>query len=119
MKNRLHFITIFCFIAILFIREAVGQNYAQMTNLPTIYINTVDNKPIVSKEDYIDATLYYVDETGVKIYTELEIRGRGNSTWGLEKKPYRIKFEKNKFLWDRIELMRKVGLYWPILQIKH
>lgn len=96
MKNRLHFITIFCFIAILFIREAVGQNYAQMTNLPTIYINTVDNKPIVSKEDYIDATLYYVDETGVKIYTELGIRGRGNSTWGLEKKPYRIKFEKKQ-----------------------
>lgn len=96
MKNILHYIIIFCFITILFVREVAGQNYVQMTNLPTIYINTVDNKPIVSKEDYIDATLYYVDATGVKVYTELGIRGRGNSTWGMEKKPYRIKFAKKQ-----------------------
>lgn len=74
-----------------------SETYPRLTNLPTVYIETLDNQPIVEKEVYIPATLRYVDETGsVKVYDALEIRGRGNSTWGLEKKPYRIKFTKKQ-----------------------
>lgn len=76
-----------------------AQEYVQQTDLPTIYIETEGGQPIVSKEDYVDAVLHYVDSNGVKTYDALGVRGRGNSTWNLEKKPYRIKFaEKQEFM---------------------
>ena len=96
MKHLLSSMAIFfCFI-LLFPLNGHTQNYPQKTNLPTIYINTFGNKPITSKVQYIYATLNYVDETGVTRYDSMEIRGRGNSTWNLAKKPYRIKFNKKQ-----------------------
>lgn len=72
-----------------------------MTDLPTLYIETEGGQDITSKEDYIYSTLYYVDETGTTQYDDVQIRGRGNSTWGLAKKPYRLKFSsKVRFLGD-------------------
>ncbi|MBQ8565311.1 MAG: CotH kinase family protein [Bacteroidaceae bacterium] len=69
--------------------------------LPVIYINTENNTPITSKEDYLQAT-YYLDPMGIEgveafgsvdSQLPLEIRGRGNWTWnGFDKKPYRLKF---------------------------
>ena len=68
--------------------------------LPVLYIQTENNAPIVSKEDYINAT-YYLDAMGIAGYESIgsasapltmEIKGRGNYTWtGFDKKPYRIK----------------------------
>ena len=75
---------------------------AQMffSELPVVYINTEGGQAITSKETYIDATLTvqgnetYNSET-TKLYSgATEIRGRGNSTWGLPKKPYRLKLDK-------------------------
>lgn len=73
---------------------------APSLSLPVLYINTEGGAPIVSKEDYINAT-YYVDNAGLADCPALgsataplamEIRGRGNYTWiGFDKKPYRIK----------------------------
>ena len=70
------------------------------SRLPVIYINTENSAPIVSKEEYINAELIiqgnetYNSET-TKLYNGLtEIRGRGNSTWGQPKKPYRLKLDK-------------------------
>ena len=86
---------------LLFVLMAVNaQTYQRVTNLPHVYIETVNNVPITSKTTYVDATMYYVDEEDVVTqYEGMQIRGRGNSTWGLKKKPYRIKFqEKEKFL---------------------
>lgn len=53
---------------------------------------------IISKTIYLDGTLKF---DGRGIYEDIEypvkIRGRGNSTWSLPKKPYRLKFaEKQK-----------------------
>ncbi len=73
-----------------------AQNYPQKSNLPTVYIETENHQPITSKETYIKATLRYVDADGEKYYDALGIRGRGNSTWKLAKKPYRIKFDKKQ-----------------------
>ena len=44
--------------------------------------------------------MYCVDETdAVTFYDSVSVRGRGNSTWSLTKKPYRFKFlNKEKFL---------------------
>lgn len=79
---------------------ARAQTYELKSDLPCIYINTFNNQGINSKDVYVYATMNYVDEDGhVSTYDSLQIRGRGNSTWGLRKKPYRIKFhEKEKFL---------------------
>ncbi len=77
-----------------------AQTYSRLTNLPAVYINTFDGSNITSKTVYKYATMTYVDEQdSVTVYDSLQIRGRGNSTWNLSKKPYRIKFaEKEKFL---------------------
>lgn len=79
--------------------QDVQPDRPQLTDLPTLYIETEGGAPIVSKEDYINSTLTYVDGDSTAQYEKVEIRGRGNSTWGLAKKPYRIKFEeKERFL---------------------
>lgn len=75
---------------------ASAQDYPQKSNLPTVYIETENHKSITSKETYIKATLRYVDGDEETYYDALGIRGRGNSTWGLAKKPYRIKFDKKQ-----------------------
>ena len=78
------------------------DQYVQLTNIPTIFINTVNGVGVTSKDDYVDA---YVTVRGAANpednITEVatEIKGRGNSTWGMAKKPYRLKFNKKiKFL---------------------
>ena len=80
--------------------QIVCAQYTQMTDLPTIYIDTYDGWGIFSKETYKYCQLHYVDETGqVTAYDSVSIRGRGNSTWNMAKKPYKIKFNnKEKFL---------------------
>lgn len=71
----------------------------QLTNLPALYINTYDGSSISSKTDYKYAKLWRIQDGETEFIDSLEIRGRGNSTWGVPKKPYRIKFkEKEKFL---------------------
>lgn len=73
---------------------------SRYSNLPTIRINTLDGWPVTSKSTYKLCTLSYTDENSVTtVYDSVQIRGRGNSTWNLAKKPYRIKFKsKEKFL---------------------
>ena len=67
---------------------------SRLTNLPTLYINTVNNTSIDSKDAYIDASLSSVSPNSAESFTEanIRIRGRGNSTWRMPKKSYRIKF---------------------------
>ena len=70
--------------------------------LPVFWIETEDRKPICSKEDYKNATLRI--DPGDKFGQEsrlihTEIRGRGNSTWEMPKKPFRMKFN------DRVPLL--------------
>lgn len=80
-------------------QQALGQ-WKRYTNLPTVYINTFGGVGINSKNVYVYSTLRYVDERdSVVVYDSTEVRGRGNSTWNLSKKPYKIKFhQKEKFL---------------------
>ena len=80
--------------------NAWSQDITFSGTVPVMYINTENNKPITSKEEYINAT-YYLDPMGCEgiealgsknAQLPLEIRGRGNWTWnGFDKKPYRIK----------------------------
>ncbi|KAA6321724.1 hypothetical protein EZS27_028659, partial [termite gut metagenome] len=69
----------------------------QSTGLPVIGIDTENNAEILDKENYVTATFTLSDatfpENDLK-EKETGIRGRGNSTWGYPKKPYRLKFDK-------------------------
>lgn len=71
----------------------------QLTDLPTFHINTENKEPITSKDVYVQGTLTIkssdeFEESDIP----LEIRGRGNSTWSMAKKPYRIKLASKKNL---------------------
>ncbi|MBR5456584.1 MAG: CotH kinase family protein [Bacteroidaceae bacterium] len=97
MKNRLIIFLLLAFVVVF----GYGQSgeYVQKTNIPTIYIETDGSEPVTSKTEYIKATMIYVSGADTVRYNSMKIRGRGNSTWGLAKKPYRIKFnESTKFL---------------------
>ncbi len=67
--------------------------------IPIIYITTSGNAPIVDKENYLDAEYYISVPEGsefkaIASETEpeyLQIRGRGNASWKVPKKPYKIK----------------------------
>ena len=76
----------------------------QSMRIPKIYIDTENQAPILDKENYVRSTIKIEDPD--KLYTDgvtfegtAGIRGRGNSTWDMPKKPYRIKLdEKAKLL---------------------
>lgn len=79
--------------------ESDGEHF-RLTNLPHVYIETFDGRSVTSKTNEVLARMWMVDERdSVAFYDSLLIRGRGNSTWGMAKKPYRIKFaQKEKLL---------------------
>ena len=70
------------------------------TGLPVVFINTKDRAPIVSKDDYVDATIRIIGtpDNGGDFSGEMKIKGRGNSTWGMPKKPYKMKFDQKTSL---------------------
>lgn len=66
------------------------------TGLPRMYITTDDKQDVTSLEVYKSGTMMIEpngEENAALPVTKLNIRGRGNSTWGMPKKPYKIKFE--------------------------
>lgn len=67
-----------------------AQDCEPRSSLPTFCINT-GGVPIVSKDDYVNGSLRIIQQNSDDLYTgDIRIRGRGNSTWRMEKKPYRI-----------------------------
>ena len=62
-------------------------------DVPRIDIDIVDNAEVVEKDTYLDANFRI---TGNGVFEDFEdsvtIKGRGNTTWGYPKKPYRLKF---------------------------
>ena len=78
------------------IKNGGAPSFVQFSNLPSLYINTYDGSAVTSKTNYQYAKMWRIEGDSVAVYDSLKIRGRGNSTWGLEKKPYRIKFQKKQ-----------------------
>ena len=64
------------------------------SNLPVVYISTPT--AITSKENWIKQCSIEIWNAGELngTYAEVQMKGRGNSTWGYEKKPYAIKLDK-------------------------
>ena len=73
--------------------------------LPVLFINTEDNKDIVSKEEYIHAD-WRLDAMGIEGYESIgspvaplgmQIKGRGNATWtNVDKKSFRLKLDEKQ-----------------------
>ena len=65
-----------------------------LTDLPQLRITTKDGAPIVSKEVYVDATYVLTNPAAAVPDVALngKIRGRGHSTWGQPKNPYKVQF---------------------------
>lgn len=82
------------------LRAQGNGDHHRLTNLPHLYIETFSGADVTSKTTEVPARLWMVDEQDdVTYYDSINIRGRGNSTWKLQKKPYRIKFaSKQRFL---------------------
>lgn len=61
--------------------------------VPRIDINMPYSASSINKESYLDAK---ISISGYGVYDDfsdsVQIKGRGNSTWGYAKKPYRLKF---------------------------
>ncbi|WEK33736.1 MAG: CotH kinase family protein [Candidatus Pseudobacter hemicellulosilyticus] len=73
-------------------------------NLPRLTINTDGAVAIASKDVYVNGSLViqgagqYPDTT-----LKTQVKGRGNSTWGYPKKPYRLKLDKKAALFGLSE----------------
>ena len=85
-----------CFFLLCVLVELTRANYTQLTNLPSVYINTFDGLPINSKEYYLYCRIIWVEGDSIRKFDSVQIRGRGNASWGFPKKPYRIKFKKKE-----------------------
>ena len=87
--------------------------------LSVLYIETLNHSPIVSKDEYIDAFFWldpmgHVDVESVGSETEplnLQIRGRGHSSWNSPKKPYKLKLQKKIALMGMPE-----NKHWALLK---
>ncbi len=110
MKNFINLIG--CCLALLIFASCVDDIYATEPpsqsavlvsgTLPVIYIETENHQPIISKEEYLNAS-YWLDPMGAEGIKPLgseiaplsmQIRGRGHSSWKGMKKPYKIKLDK-------------------------
>ena len=68
-----------------------------LSAIPELTITTTDPSiaEIPSMDYYLEGTLAVNGRGGYEDYTgKTEIKGRGNSTWGYPKKPYRLKLNK-------------------------
>lgn len=74
-----------------------------VSDLPVIYIDIENNQEVIEKDVYLNAD---IKMSGNKNYPQsvyyegkTEIKGRGNSTWELPKKPYRLKLDEKASLY--------------------
>jgi len=73
----------------------------RLTEIPTVYIDTDNSAAITGKSEYVPGSITVVSNDENECCTEVRmgIRGRGNSTWNMAKKPYRVKFDaKTNFM---------------------
>ena len=82
--------------------EGDDSQFYQITNLPTVVINTKGAQEVTSKEEELSSVVYIVSEEGKKLLAteKTGVRGRGNASWNFPKKPYRLKFDEKQQLLD-------------------
>lgn len=68
----------------------------QLTNIPTVSINTVDSQEPYDKETDIVGYATILNNNAVDTEAPLTIRERGNASREFPKKPWRLKFDKKQ-----------------------
>ncbi len=97
LKIRLVLLAGILFVILQSVPEVGAAGISPENRLPVIEIQTKYNRPISSKDRYADAEMTLTDGEEVQHF-QIQIRGRGNSTWSLPKKPYRIKLSEKSDL---------------------
>jgi CotH kinase protein len=83
------------------------------TNLPVLDITTDNAAPIVSTTDYVSGSMSIAplaSSTDPVFSGTMEIKGHGNTTWALPKKPYKVKLDSKASL-----LGMPAGKDWVLL----
>lgn len=73
-----------------------NPNFFQVTNLPTVCINTADSEEPYDKEHDIKANIIIINDHDVYLDQTGTVRERGNAARQFPKKPWRIKFDKKQ-----------------------
>ena len=70
---------------------------SEITTLPQLRIATKNAAPILDRENYVDATFVLTNLVSPTPTVTLngKIRGRGHSTWGMPKNPYKLQFSND------------------------
>ena len=76
------------------------SHYFQISNIPTVIVNTVDAEEPYDKEHDIKSNIIIIDNNSVNISKEGTIRERGNGSRAFPKKPWRLKFDKKQNVLD-------------------
>jgi len=98
---------IYVFLLLLMALPMSAQEYTQLTNLPTVYIETVQKAAVTDKKTFVNGKWIMVDGEKTETLTGMKIRCRGNSTFnnaGATKKAYRVKFS------DKVALLGDKGV---------
>ena len=70
-------------------------------DMPVIAIDTSTGRDVQSKKDYIEAGFRICGtDAAFELSETVQIRGRGNNSWGYEKKSYKMKFPEKVNLFD-------------------
>lgn len=74
-------------------------NVRAFTGLPIITINTENGQNVTSRDVYLNANIKIIEDittraSGDVFESSVKIKGRGNTTWYGEKKPYKLKFNE-------------------------
>lgn len=97
LLKRFFYIFLFFIHVTTFAQESQLVKKLKENKLTIFEINTIDNQNVSSKETYLKAGVKihdFVKNTFKTVSDSTEIKGRGNSTWELPKKPFRLKFYK-------------------------
>lgn len=75
----------------------------EYNGIPVVCITTAGGAGIYDKKTYVDGTIMVYDpeklySTTVLVTADMGIRGRGNSTWGWPKKPWKVKLDEKASL---------------------
>lgn len=78
--------------------------------LPVVFLETGDEKGINNKEYWKEAEVVIYTPQGKTNDIDIEIKGRGNSTWSFPKKPFNLRFEAPQSLLDLPEATKFCAL---------
>lgn len=102
MKFRLSVVFVALAVSVLSCSKPDGQTAVPwqpapvMDGVPVVEVYVDGGEEIVSKDDYLKATIVITEEGKPSFSSRGKIKGRGNFTWNYPKKPYKIKFDEKQ-----------------------